>query len=158
MRRGKFEQITGALRKILSSRGLESRLKEFRLFTDWREIVGPVIAIHAWPERIRGKKLTVIVDSSAWMQQLTMLKPELVAKVNARLGEGCVAAISLRLGEVSAGGRTQPERTAPAGPLTDEERRKIDDSLTGLVDEDLRRGIRRLMEKDFLRKRAGRGE
>src|SRR5512136_2268888 len=78
----KIEKLGITLEKVLNRRGLASKLKEYRLFGQWERAVGSVIARHAQPSAIRGKKLTVTVDSSAWMQQLSLLRPEIINKVN----------------------------------------------------------------------------
>ena len=100
MRRGKVEKLSKTLEKLLADRGWSARLREYRVFSLWEKAVGPGIARHAQPSSIRGRRLTVIVDSSAWMQQLSLLKPEIVAKVNARLGTDGIESITLRLGEL----------------------------------------------------------
>ena len=78
----RIEKVSLTLDKLLSKRGLGGRLKEYRVFGQWEKIVGKVIARHARPQSVRGKRLSVIVDSNAWMQQLSMLKPDIIQKVN----------------------------------------------------------------------------
>ena len=80
--------------------GLESKLFEARLRRQWPDIVGEAIAIHARPDQIRFRKLTVFVHNSVWLQQLSFLKPVLLEKVNALAGEPLVAEIVLRIGDV----------------------------------------------------------
>ena len=76
----KIERFSATLAKILKARGLESRLSEYHIFGHWEKSVGKVMACHAQPQAVRGKKLTLIVDSHAWMQQLSLLKPEIIEK------------------------------------------------------------------------------
>jgi len=92
-----FGTILSGLAKRL---GLESRLVELRLQHDWRQIIGEPIASHTWPDQIRFKKLYLIVQNSVWMQQLTFLKPTLLAKLNAAAGTTLITEIALRVGEV----------------------------------------------------------
>ena len=80
--------------------GLESKLFEARLRRQWPDIVGEAIAIHARPDHIRFRKLTVFVHNSVWLQQLSFLKPVLLEKVNALAGEPLVTEIVLRIGDV----------------------------------------------------------
>ena len=95
-----FGTILSGLAKRL---GLESPLFERRLQHDWKQLVGDPVASHTWPDQIRFKKLYVIVRNSVWMQQLTFLKPELLAKLNDRAGGPLLTDISLRVGEVPMG-------------------------------------------------------
>ncbi|HMK22408.1 MAG TPA: DciA family protein [Terriglobales bacterium] len=106
-----FGTILSGLAKRL---GLESRLHELRLQHHWRELIGEPIASHTWPEQIRFKKLYLTVPNSVWLQQLTFLKPTLLAKLNAADGADLVTDIVLRVGELPSTDRpsaSTPEST-----------------------------------------------
>ncbi len=105
-----FGTILSGLAKRL---GLESQLFERRLQHDWKQLVGDPVAAHTWPNQIRFKKLYVIVRNSVWMQQLTFLKPELLAKLNDRAGGPLLTDISLRVGEVPKGSPLCDKSTLP---------------------------------------------
>ena len=152
----KIELLSRTIEKLLAARGLAGRMKEYRVFTVWEQAVGAVIARHAQPATIRGRKLTVIVDSSAWMQQLSLLRPELTEKLNRVLGEAVVEQITLRLGEVAS--LTPAERPAshPAAPLTAEERETIEHAVSCIADPAVRESLRHLMEKDLVARQASR--
>jgi len=92
-----FYSILSGLSKRL---GLESRLVELRLQRRWRDIVGEPMASHTWPAQIRFKKLYLVVRNSVWLQQLTFLKPALLAKLQAESGTGSVTDIAFRVGEI----------------------------------------------------------
>jgi hypothetical protein len=64
---------------------MEGPMAEYRLREHWTEIVGNQISAHAQPDQIRFRKLYLTVDSSAWMQEMSFLKPVLFEKVNAAL-------------------------------------------------------------------------
>jgi predicted nucleic acid-binding Zn ribbon protein len=150
----KIDRLSTTIAKILRSRGLEGGLSEYKVFGHWEKTVGEVIALHAHPAMVRGKKLTLIVDSPAWMQQLSLLKPELIKKVNIDLGRESIRDITLKLGEV-----TPPKRTVDALPgrvsLDQDERMTIERYVQQVRDPDIRDAIRRVVEKDFLsRKKA----
>ena len=150
----KLDRLSHTLGSMLKARGLGGRLDEYRVFGQWEKSVGPVIAHHAQPQTVRGKKLTLVVDSPAWMQQLSLLKPEIMEKVNGNLGKGAIKDIALRLGEVEL--REHPLERSTAHPvLGRDERGKIDDYVREISDADTREAVRRVIEKDFLsRKRA----
>lgn len=148
----KIEKLSSLLNKTLASHGLTTRLKEYRVVGRWEKIVGKVIARHAQPSSLRGKKLSVVVDSSAWMQQLSLLKPELIEKLNEGLGAGSFQEITFKMGNVAPGERPEIERPSPA-MLDKGETEKIEEYIRGLKDLDVREGLRRLIEKDLLNKR-----
>jgi predicted nucleic acid-binding Zn ribbon protein len=145
----KLDRLSHTLGSMLKARGLGSRLDEYRVFGQWEKSVGPVIARHAQPQIVRGKKLTLVVDSPAWMQQLSLLKPQIVEKVNRNLGKETIKDIMLRLGEVES--RTEPSERPPVRTvLGREEREKIEEYVRGISDADTRDAVRRVIEKDFL--------
>ena len=154
MRKRKIERLASTLDKILASRGLGSRLREYRILGRWDKIVGPAISRHAQPLSLRNKKLTIIVDSSAWMQQLSLLKPELLEKVSAALGKEAVQSISLKLGEVFSSTKAIEEQPR-TGTLEAGEQERIESIVKDIKDADIRESLRHVMQKDFLRKKLG---
>lgn len=56
----------------------------------WRGVVGPGIAAEAFPERERGGVVTVACSASVWAQELELMGPEIVARLNLELGEEAV--------------------------------------------------------------------
>lgn len=155
MRRGKVEKLSKTIEKLLADRGWSARLREYRVFSLWGKAVGPGIARHAQPSSIRGRRLTVVVDSSAWMQQLSLLKPEIIEKLNASMGTNAVESITLKLGEVEV--RPRPKAHAPASelpPLTQEDQRRIEDLASMIADPEVRRSFQHLVEVDFRTKRS----
>jgi predicted nucleic acid-binding Zn ribbon protein len=150
----KLDRLSHTLGSMLKARGLGSRLDEYRVFGQWEKSVGPAIARHAQPQTVRGKKLTLVVDSPAWMQQLSLLKPQIVEKVNRNLGKETIKDITLRLGEVES--REHPSE----GPqvrtvLGRDEWEKIEDYVRDISDVDTREAVRRVIEKDFLSRKRG---
>ncbi|HEY9855167.1 MAG TPA: DUF721 domain-containing protein [Stenomitos sp.] len=61
-----------------------------RIFALWPEAVGAAIAERAHPRFLRQGVLFVEVSSSAWANELNLLKPKLLQKLEAKLGKGVV--------------------------------------------------------------------
>lgn len=149
----KIELLSKTLKKIISSRGLGGQYALFRIVGMWEETVGGVIARHAQPIGLRGRKLSVQVDSPVWMQQLSMLRPELVEKVNRALGSELIAEMVLVLGEVK--GRARQHEKAPAlPPLTESERKQLEGYVSSVDDQNIRSALLRLIEKDMRNRKA----
>jgi hypothetical protein len=74
--------LTGVAKQL----GLETRLVEVRIQQQWAALVGEPIGSHTWPVQIRFHKLYLLVENSVWLQQLTFLKPALLARLNAEAG------------------------------------------------------------------------
>jgi len=148
----KLDRLSYTLGSMLKARGLGSRLDEYRVFGQWEKSVGPVIARHAQPQTVRGKKLTLVVDSPAWMQQLSLLKPQIIEKVNRNLGKETIKDIMLRLGKVES--RNQSSEAHPVRTvLGRDECEKIEDYVREISDADTREAVRRVIEKDFLNRK-----
>jgi predicted nucleic acid-binding Zn ribbon protein len=59
----------------------------------WGQIAGPALAKNAEPTSERGGSLTITCRSSVWAQELDLMAPELIARLNAKLGEGRITAL-----------------------------------------------------------------
>jgi predicted nucleic acid-binding Zn ribbon protein len=152
----KVERLSSTIEKILRDRGWGTKLKEYRIYGIWEKAVGKGIARHARPAGMRGKKLAVLVDSSAWMQQLSLLKPEIIGRVNQHLREDAVESISLKLGEFEPSAVQRDEYRPAAGTLGPEEQIRIDKCVAEIADPQTRESLRHLMERDFLNKKMKR--
>ena len=64
---------------------------------DWSRVVAAPIARRAQPGDLRGGTLTVIVDNSPWLQELTLREGELLASLQAHYGAGSIKALQLTL-------------------------------------------------------------
>jgi len=56
----------------------------------WPDAVGPVVAAECSPVAERAGTVTVACRSAVWAQELTLLAPELVGRLNAAVGSGAV--------------------------------------------------------------------
>jgi hypothetical protein len=145
----KLDKLSSTLGRMLKARGLQGHLSEYRIFGQWEQTVGAAIARHAQPQSVRGKKLFLSVDSPAWMQQLSLLKPEIIEKVNRNLGKDAIKEIALKLGEIVSMKERQAEEPPPPISLNAEEREKIEQYVQDIHDPETRAALRRVIEKDF---------
>lgn len=147
------------LEKLLHSYGLDKRVRQYRALVIWDEVVGPQIAARARPNKIRGSVLEICVDQPAWMQQLQLMKPQILKKLNAQLGEGEIKEIFLKKGKVqpSAATKAPPPPAWKSASLDLAEREQIDALLSGVEDLDLRKSLQRMLSKQarLLKSRDG---
>lgn len=146
-------KLSVTINKILKARGMQDRLHEYRIFGQWEAAVGPAIARHARPRTLRGGKLVLLVDSPAWMQQLSMMKPVIMEKLNARLSRETIRDITLKLGEIASADEPSSEEEAVLPALTAEDRDTIEQYLQAIGDEETREMVRRVIEKDLRSKK-----
>ncbi len=124
----------------------ERRLKEGNIWLVWDSVVGKQIAGRARPVSFRDGTLTVAVNSSPWMQQLTFLKKGIMEKLNSRLGEALVRDIYLK-----AGAQPRPDTRGVTmktfRALTDAEKKRIAELSASVDDQELRVSLEGLYAK-----------
>src|SRR6476469_4441164 len=143
-----FGSILSGLSKRL---GLESRMLELRLQRRWRDIVGEPMASHTWPAQIRFKKLYLIVRNSVWLQQLTFLKPALLAKLNDRAGSEMLTDIAFRVGEIPDVRAVVPEPSPHSVPVSDAAIVEAHAHAAAVQDPELRTRLASVMAEAFSR-------
>jgi predicted nucleic acid-binding Zn ribbon protein len=107
-----MHSLSQVLEKVLKNLDLEKALIQADIFKHWEAVVGPSVAVHAYPEQVRSDKLYVSVDTSVWLQELTLLKPSLIEKLNAVLGDKVIRDMVLRL-DYHAAPNSQQHKTRP---------------------------------------------
>ena len=76
------------LSRYLSRSGLSGKVEAASAVTEWTERVGPQIAGVTEALRVSENTLFVAVATSAWMMELTLMKGELLRRINAGKTEG----------------------------------------------------------------------
>ncbi len=135
---------------------LGERMFEETIRKEWRLTVGAEIARRSQPGELRAGTLTVLVDNSPWLQEMTLRSAELLEVIRARHGHG-VSALRFALGRLSP----KPERPArrraePESGLTDAEALEVEKTGAQLSDPTLAAALRRLMTKDLIARRQAR--
>lgn len=143
-----------AVRAALALHGLADEIRGGRVLTEWAELVGPRIAQRTRPDRIVDRALWIEVATSAWLHELTLLKPQLLRGLRERLGEPALFD-DLRLRLAGGGprrdavtvprGRRPPAPPRPAGPpATGAAREAIVREAAAVDDDELRELIARV--------------
>ncbi len=73
-----------------------------RVFEVWPETVGPYISAHCKPDSIKDGRLTIMVESSVWIDRLSYSKAEFIDKLNQEVGAPLVREIIFRVGSLSS--------------------------------------------------------
>jgi hypothetical protein len=146
--------------KLLKGLGLDDRLQQYRALIIWEAVVGPQIAVRTRPVRIRDGVLEVNVDQPAWMQQLQLMKPKILARLNAELGKATIKDLYLKRGRVNHH-QEKPADQPPAWrtvQLDDGEKQQVTGLLTAIEDHELRAEIEQFLLKQMrlLKAQAGR--
>jgi hypothetical protein len=143
-----------AIVDALAFRNLTDDVRAQRALAEWSDLVGAKIAARTRPLDLRDRVLRVEVASSAWLHELNLLKPQLVAGLHERLGQ---PSLFDRLDLVLAGRRArggdsaqpryrrvaEPARPAPR-PATGAAREQIVREVACIDDPELRELVARV--------------
>ena len=75
------------------------------------DLVGPTLAVHSQPWRVRGDVLEVRVDHAVWMQQLQLQKSNILQQLNSRLEGDSIRDLFWSFGTI------RPPRRTPQSSL-----------------------------------------
>src|SRR5512135_3326167 len=147
-------ELSDVIAKVLKERGLGAQNTLAKLIPLWGAAVGEKVASHAAPTMLKGGLLTITVDGSAWMNQLSMLSQTIIAEVNTALGGEEVSELKFRLGKIekAAGKKREDERPVKVR-LTPEVKAGIEGSVAAIHDAEVREKARRLLIAASTRKR-----
>ena len=102
------EKVAKILERLTTKMGIAARLEAEKAVVLWEEAVGKNIARRAKAVSIRNRILFVVVQNSAWLQELSLLKEGIIEKVNSLVGKEVVKDIVFRIGN--------PGKESPHGP------------------------------------------
>jgi predicted nucleic acid-binding Zn ribbon protein len=97
MRRRAPRPLSFALERVTAT--LEPATVLARVQGCWADAVGEVVSSEAKPVAERDGVISVACRSSVWAQELELLGPELVAKLNDALGDDAVAKLRFKVGD-----------------------------------------------------------
>ena len=84
---------------VLGESGLAERVEQAAIIPEWPSLVGPQIAAVTAPQSITANgTLFVQVTTNAWMNELSLLEPELLRSLNAKAAGRPVRRIRWLLG------------------------------------------------------------
>jgi predicted nucleic acid-binding Zn ribbon protein len=93
-RMGKPSRVADVLPGYLDRAGIAERVAQAGVLDAWPALVGPQIARVASAETVTADgTLFVRVASAAWRQELSLMTPDIIARINAGRKQGRVARI-----------------------------------------------------------------
>ena len=93
-RKRKPEAIGRIVANLLGDQGLAERVEQAAIIPEWPKLVGVQIAAVTAPQSITANgTLFVQVTTNAWMNELSLLEPELLRSLNSKPGRSPVRRI-----------------------------------------------------------------
>lgn len=91
--------IADVMAKVLAQKGMSERIAQVGAIDDWADVVGAQIASVTEPLSVTADGvLWVRVTTAAWMNELSLLAPTLLQRLNAVPGRQPVKQLRFRLG------------------------------------------------------------
>lgn len=89
--------LTAGLSRFVSERGWESQTKVASVVGRWPQIVGVDLSSHVVPDTFdeESGRLVLKAESTAWATQVRLLTPQLLAALDAEVGQGIVRQIDV---------------------------------------------------------------
>ncbi len=143
----KAERVGSLLKQMLNQPGIGEQITRHQAWLIWDQLVGEQIAARARPLRLRKGVLEVQVDHPVWMQQLQMLKPKILEKINEKIPNAGITEIYLRKAGSTNKNRDLPVKKESGPPawtkkeLTCAEREIIDKELEQISDPELHKEL-----------------
>jgi len=94
-------RVGDVLGDVLKQHGVDKQVRRAGVLEMWPEIVGEKLARVTRVKGVDNDTLFVEVRSSAWLTELSMLKGEVLERVNARIADAPVARIVFVLAETA---------------------------------------------------------
>jgi hypothetical protein len=137
--------LSNVLKKVLKTKGWDAKVREHRVFDIWDSEVGGPIAKNARPKSINRGILFVIAKSSVWAQELTLKKPEIIKRLNLKLGGELIKDIKFAQGEIPA--KISAKTPEESRNRVKVDRKIVDNYTKEIGDEDLRKIIGKVLSK-----------
>ncbi len=93
-------RLKDVLNTTLDRLGCRGRLRSLAAIQAWNEDIAPRLSTESRAVFIRNKVLHVTVSEPVWAHQLSMMKQDLIDKLTALAGEGAIADIRFRTGQI----------------------------------------------------------
>lgn len=87
------------IKGILAKLDKEKNFSKEAIESTWKNVAGEKAFTHSRPTSLRKKVLTVRVDSSGWLQNLSMLHRPILKALQSSLGKDKISEIRFRIGE-----------------------------------------------------------
>jgi len=96
MRRKNSQALGEVIQRYLEALDIDDKLKEVRLIKSWESLVGKMISNKTNKMYIKDKKLFVYLNSSIARNELSMVRDDLVKRLNEQAGGEIIEDIVLK--------------------------------------------------------------
>ncbi len=142
-----------AVNSFLQSQELSQMLRPHLAKVHWEGVVGPQVAGVTQVEAVRDGVLFVRVKNSVWANELTLLKEDMLRRLNSKLGGRILTDIHFKASGLARDKKKPAIISAPTPTeadlarivLSEEARARVETALSGITEEALRGRICQVM-------------
>lgn len=145
--------ITEVLSNSAGRSGMADKFRRYGLWNRWPELVGSEVASHSQPARWQGNTLVVRVEHPAWIQELTYLKPQMIASIKEKLPRTPISDIRFEVGKLVQVDEEEDGGSVETRELTADEREFVEQVTGEIADPDIREAAERAMRKGMARRK-----
>lgn len=158
-----MQQVGDVLTFALKTKGLKKRYTIESVIYYWQKIVGPELSRQTKAYKIQNGVLVIIVTNSVWCHHLSMMKNELITKINTFAQENLVKDIRFLAGVLQNSQNSEQDIENQVNNITQkiqnmhlapEEVRSAKSMVAEVRDENLRKKLLWILEKEKLLKKA----
>ena len=92
------------IKSVIGKMGGKDKVGEEEIVGAWREAVGEAASKHSRPASLKKGSISVNVDGSAWLYELTLKKKEILEKLEEKIKGKKIKEIRFRIGEIKKAG------------------------------------------------------
>jgi len=157
-----MKKMADIIPMTIKNLNLQKKYNAQSVIVHWKEIVGDDISAHAYPVIVQSGILIVGVNNSVWCHHLSMMKENIMDKINSFIGEKIILDIRFKAGYFkNLHNKTNDEDNVQSAnkyklskiKLDDSEIQNLHDMTLHVHDKYLRQKIIRVMRKDFVLKK-----
>ena len=89
------QALSEILQQFLREQGLETPLRQKRLIDAWEKVTGATVARYTGEKFIKNQTLHVKITNSALRHDLSMMRSQLVKRLNAEVGAMVIADVRI---------------------------------------------------------------
>ncbi len=153
-----MQKIEDILTTTIRNMGLQKKYNAQSIIVHWKKIVGDDIANHTYPVLVQSGILLIAVNNSVWCHHLSMMKDNIISKINDFVGEKLILDIRFQAGNAkknlnSGNENIEIEHLVPYNltkvKLNNEDLATINETVEAVHDKYLKQKIMRIMRKDL---------
>lgn len=153
-----MQKMSDILPLTIKDMGLQTKYNAQSVMIHWQEIVGNDIASHAYPVLVQSGIVVIGVNNSVWCHHLSMMKENIIDKINTFVGRKLIFDIRFQAGylkefqnEENTNGDAQTNNKYKLSKikLDEEDLQIIQEAVKHISDKYLKQKILRLMRKEF---------